>query len=54
MIARIRRAVVSWRFRQLTRPIDRQIADARKKHQPVKHLLQAKSDLVHSALRGDL
>ncbi|MDO9334968.1 MAG: hypothetical protein Q7T61_01075 [Caulobacter sp.] len=52
MIRRIRQAVASWRFRQLTRPIDRQIADARKKHQPVKHLLQAKSDLVHAALRG--
>lgn len=53
MIKRIRQAVASWRFRRLTRPIDRQIAEARKKHQPVKHLLAAKTSLVHAALRGE-
>lgn len=53
MIKRIRQAVASWRFRQITKPIDRQIADARKKHQPVKHLLAAKTSLVHAALRGE-
>jgi len=52
MIRRINQAVASWRFRKLTRPIDRQIEDARRHHQPVKHLLQAKSDLVHHALRS--
>jgi hypothetical protein len=52
MIRYFRQAVAAWRFRRLTRPIDRQIEDARRRHQPVKHLLQAKSDLVHHALRS--
>lgn len=51
MIRRLRHFVTGWRFRRLTRPIDRQIADARKRHQPVKHLLAAKTSLVHAALR---
>lgn len=51
MIRFVKQQIAAWRFRRLTRPIDRQIADARRKHQPVKHLLQAKSDLVHSCLR---
>jgi hypothetical protein len=53
MIRHIRQAVAAWRFRRLTRPIDRQIEDARRRHQPVKHLLAAKTSLVHAALRGE-
>lgn len=51
MIQRIRQAVASWRFRRFTRPIDRQIEEARRRHRPTAHLLQAKRELVHHALR---
>jgi len=53
MIPRIRQAYAAWRCRRFTRPIDRQIEDARRHHQPVKHLLAAKRSLVHAALRGE-
>ena len=50
----LRRLVVGWRFRHMTRHFDRQIADARRKHRPVAHLLSAKSAFVHAALRGEV
>lgn len=40
------------RWRKYTRKLDRQIADARKRHRPVKHLLLAKQAVLHDALRG--
>ena len=41
---------VRWRFQRCTKHLDRQIADARKSHKPVNHLLAAKRDFVHSLL----
>lgn len=41
-----------FRLRRLTRPIDRQIAAARRKHRPVRHLLEAKASLIRFGLEG--
>jgi len=41
-----------WRLRSALRPIERQIADARRNHKPVRHLIQAKRTLVLYGLRG--
>ena len=41
-----------WRLRQAMRPIDRQIRDARRAHKPVRHLLQAKRELILYGLKG--
>jgi hypothetical protein len=41
-----------WRLRRALRPIERQIADARRNHKPVRHLIQAKRALVLYGLRG--
>ncbi len=41
-----------WRLRRALRPILRQIADARRDHKPVRHLIQAKRALVLYGLRG--
>lgn len=41
-----------WRLRQTTRHIDRQISDARRAHKPVRHLIQAKRELILFGLRG--
>ncbi len=41
-----------WRLRRALRPIERQIADARRNHKPVRHLIQAKRTLVLYGLRG--
>lgn len=51
MIATIRYWLASIRWRRFTKHLDRQIAEARAKHRPVAHLQQAKSDLLHDALR---
>lgn len=49
----IRRLVVGWRFRHMTRHFDQRIAYARKKHMPVNHIKAAKTAFVHAALRGE-
>ena len=41
-----------WCLRRALRPIDRQIRDARRAHKPVRHLLQAKRELILFGLRG--
>lgn len=51
MLAAVRHWIIAYRFRRFTRPIDRQIAQARRAHRPVKHLQAAKTSLVHDALR---
>jgi uncharacterized short protein YbdD (DUF466 family) len=38
------------RFKRLVQDFDRQIENARQHHQPVKHLLKAKSDYVRQCL----
>ncbi|MFN4296771.1 MAG: hypothetical protein ACK4FB_07995 [Brevundimonas sp.] len=47
-----RYAFTRWRLRRFTRPIDRQIATARRKHKPVNHLIAARQSFVHAALAG--
>lgn len=54
MIAAIRRALIDWRFRRLTRPFDAKIEAARAKHQPVRDLQRAKTAFVHDRLRREL
>lgn len=46
----LKRLYIAWKFRRLTSHFDREIATARAKHWPVKHLQAAKSDFVHSLL----
>lgn len=41
-----------FQLRRLMRPIDRQIATARRRHKPVAHLIAAKQALIHSGLEG--
>jgi hypothetical protein len=50
MIGIIRRHVVRQKFKKLVAEFDRQIADARAKHLPVKHIERAKSAYVHGLL----
>lgn len=50
----VQRLIIGWKFRRMTRHFDRQIADARRKHRPVSHILSAKSAFVHAALRGEV
>jgi len=54
MLATIRHAIIRWRFRRMTAHFDRQIAAARREHRSVNHLLSAKRDFVHAALRGEV
>lgn len=41
-----------WRLRRVLRPIEKQIDTARRRHQPVSHLLEAKRSLILFGLRG--
>lgn len=50
MIGKLRRYVIRRKFQKMVEQFDRQIAAARAKHQPVKHIQQAKSVFVHQAL----
>jgi hypothetical protein len=52
MIKAIAAFMAKRRMRRLTAALDAKIARARLHHQPVKHLLQAKTDLIHKALGG--
>ena len=52
MLRAIRYAVTSWRFGRFTRHLDRAIRDARKRHAPTAHLIAAKREFVHDALRA--
>jgi len=47
----LRYAFTKWRLSRVTRPIDRQIADARRRHKPVRHLMAAKEAVITAALR---
>lgn len=47
----LRYAFTKWRLSRVTRPIDRQIAEARRRHKPVRHLMAAKEAAIISALR---
>lgn len=49
-MTRLRYALAKWRLRRILRPIDRQIAAARRSHKPVAHLIAAKRATLHSAL----
>lgn len=44
------RLIARWRFKRATRKIDRQIAEARRLHQPVRYLLERKKGMVHAWL----
>jgi hypothetical protein len=48
----LRYELARWRLRRAIRPIERQIAEARRNHKPVRHLIQAKRSLVLFGLRG--
>ena len=50
----IRRLIIKFKFRKMTRNFDRAIANARRRHMPVNHIRQAKSDFVHDVLRREL
>ena len=52
MITALRRYVIRKRFQAMVRTFDEAIEAARAKHQPVEHLLKAKSDYVHQKLAG--
>lgn len=52
MIASLRYTYSRWKLRRIMRPIEREIAKARRLHKPVKHLIQARQDLIHWGLRG--
>jgi len=51
-MTRLRYMLARWRLRRVLRPIDNQIASARKGHKPVAHLLEAKRALVNYGLGG--
>jgi hypothetical protein len=48
----LRYELARWRLRRAIRPIERQIAEARRNHKPVRHLIQAKRSLILFGLRG--
>lgn len=48
----IRYEVARWRLRRVLRPIEKQIDTARRRHLPVKHLIEAKRSLINYGLRG--
>lgn len=48
----LRYAFTKWRLSRVTRPIDRQIAEARRRHKPVRHLMAAKEAVIKTALSG--
>lgn len=52
VMLRLRYLYAKWRLSRFLRPINRQIADARKAHKPTAHLLQARRALIHAALAG--
>jgi len=52
MLASLRYYWTRFQLRRVMRPIDRQIATARRQHKPVAHLIAAKQALLHSGLEG--
>jgi hypothetical protein len=52
MIRALRRYVIRQKFKKLIARFDEQIAEARAKHLPVKHIEKAKSAFVHQCLEG--
>jgi hypothetical protein len=50
MILALRRYVIRLKFKKMVARFDDAIADARAKHQPVRHLERAKADYVRQCL----
>lgn len=50
----IRYARAKWALRRVMKPLDKQIAAARRQHKPVKHLLSARTALLNHGLRGSM
>lgn len=50
MLRTLHRYVVRQKFKKLVAEFDRQIEEARAKHQPVRHIERAKSAYVHGLL----
>lgn len=50
----LKRLIIRWRFRHMTKRFDTMISEARRRHMPVSHLQQAKSDFVHAQLRKEV
>lgn len=50
MIRALRRYVIRKRFQKMVAEFDRRIAEARAKHEPVRHIEKAKQAFVHSKL----
>jgi len=53
VIGKLRRYVIRKRFQAMVRTFDEAIEAARAKHQPTKHLIQAKCDYVRARLAGE-
>lgn len=52
MLGKLRRYVVQKKFKAMIADFDRQIEEARAKHQPVAHLIRAKQEYVKARLEG--
>lgn len=52
LIETIRYEWARWRLRRVLRPIEKQIDTARRRHQPVSHLIEARRSLILFGLRG--
>jgi hypothetical protein len=50
MLRALRRYVIRKRFARMVAEFDRRIADARAKHEPVRHIEKAKQAFVHEKL----
>lgn len=50
MFGTLRRYVIRKRFQKLVAEFDRRIAEARAKHEPVRHIERAKQAFVHEKL----
>ncbi len=53
MTLTLRTFLSRWRYRQMMRPFDREIAKARKAHKRVRPIMEAKTAFLHAALRGE-
>lgn len=52
LLETIRYHLARWRLRRVLRPIEKEIAAARRRHRPVNHLIEAKRSLILFGLRG--
>lgn len=53
MIKKLHRYVLKRRMAKLLAPFDREIAEARAKHRPIKHIEERKVAFVRRALAGE-